>query len=108
MRKRKLSATDQKEYRQRHFAHRLTLLRCFTFRRAETFDWNSKGDFLRCAKDSALISVRLFLGAMGLKGHFDQTRKDFILIENTKLRNCRSYDDILIDQLGGELPDPSS
>ena len=45
---------------------------------------------------------------MGLKGDFNQTRKDFILIENTTLRNCRSDDDILIDQLGGELPDPGS
>ena len=62
----------------------------------------------RCSKDSALICIRLFLAAMGLKGHFDQKRKDFVLIENSKLRNCRDYDDILVDQLGGVLPDPTS
>jgi len=105
---RKLSTSEQREYRQRHFAHRLTLLRCYTSRRAAGFDWNTKGDLFRCAKDSALICIRLFLSAMGLKGHFDQKNKDFVLIENTKLRNCRGYDDILIDQLGGALPDPTS
>ncbi len=45
---------------------------------------------------------------MGLKGQFDRNRQDFILIENEKLRNHRNHDDILIDQLGGILPDPSS
>src|SRR5439155_2373631 len=71
-------------------------------------DWNSRGDLFRCAKDSALISIRLFLTAMGLRGHFDHSRKDFVLVEDAKLRNCRGHDDILIDQLGGQLPDPSS
>jgi hypothetical protein len=104
----KLLPDEQKDYRQRHFAHRLTLLRCFASRRANNFDWNSNGDLLRCAKDSALISVRLFLSAMGLKADFDPTRKDFVLVKNTALRNSRSDDDILIDQLGGELPDPGS
>jgi len=99
---------EQKDYRQRHFAHRLTLLHCFASRRVNNFDWNFKGDLFRCAKDSALISVRLFLSAMGLKGDFDQARKDFVLRKNTALRNCRKDDDILIDQLGGELPDPGS
>lgn len=105
---RQLSPNEQKKYRQRHFRHRLTLLRCYTHRRARGFDWNTKGDLFRCAKDSALISIRLFLSAMGLKGHFDQKSQDFTLIENTKLRNCRDCDDILIDQLGGTFPDPSS
>lgn len=105
---RNLSANEQKKYRQQDFAHRLTLLRCFTSRRAEGLDWNTKGDLFRCAKDSALISIRLFLSAMGLKGDFDQTRKDFVLIENAALRNRRGDDDILIDQLGGELPDSGS
>jgi hypothetical protein len=105
---RTLSPDDQKEYRQHHFAHRLTLLRCYSSRRAASFDWNTKGDLFRCAKDSALICIRLFLCAMGLKGHFDQKKKDFILVENNKLRTCRDYDDILIDQLGGTLPDPAS
>lgn len=104
---RQLSPNEQKEYRQRHFRHRLTLLRCYTHRRASGFDWNTKGDLFRCAKDSALISIRLFLSVMGLKGHLDQKSQDFILIENTKLRNCRDYDDILIDQLGGKFPNPS-
>ena len=45
---------------------------------------------------------------MGLKGHFDKTCNDFVLIENAKLRTSRSDDDILIDQLGGELPNPAS
>ena len=31
-----------------------------------------------------------------------------LLVENTKLKNCREYDDILVDQIGGKFPDPSS
>lgn len=105
---RTLSVDDQKEYRQRHFAHRLALLPYYSSRRAASFDWNTKGDLFRCAKDSALICIRLFLCAMGLKGHFDRKKETFILIENSKLRDRRDYDDILIDQLGGALPDPAS
>ena len=107
-RMRTLSPDEQREFRQKHLAHRLTLLRCYSSRRAEGFAWTTRGDLFRCAKDSALISIRLLLSAMGLKGYFDQKTKDFILIENTRLRNCRDYDDILIDQLGGELPDVNS
>ena len=105
---RQLSSNEQNDYRQRHFRHRLTLLRCYTHRRASGFDWNTKGDLFRCAKDSALISIRLFLSAMGLKGHFDQKSQAFILIENRELKNCPKRDDILIDQLGGTFPNPSS
>jgi hypothetical protein len=104
----KLPSSKQKNYRQRHFRHRLTLLRCFASRRANNFDWNSKGDLFRCAKDSALISIRLFLNSMGLRGDFDSARKDFVLKKDDKLRRNRRGDDILIDQLGGRLPDPRS
>jgi hypothetical protein len=105
---RQLSPSERKDFRQRHFAHRLTLLRCFTSRRGTHFDWNSTGDLFRCSKNSALISIRLFLSAMGLKGHFDQRRNDFILEEDERVRKYRRDDDILIDQLGGQLPDPRS
>ena len=46
---------------------------------------------------------------MGLKGYFDPRSTEILFWdENAKLRNCRDYDDILIDQLGGTLPNPSS
>jgi hypothetical protein len=47
------SSTEQQDCRQRHFRHNLTLLRCFSQRRRAGFDWKTKGDLFRCAKDSA-------------------------------------------------------
>jgi len=96
-----MTADEQRDYRQRHLRHRLTLLRSYSHRRATGFDWNGNGDLFRCAKDSALIAIRLFLSAMGLKGRKDQ---DFDLYQD----RAGGQDDVLIDQLGGTLPDPSS
>ena len=104
---RQLSSSEQQDYRQRHFRHRLTLLPCFSQRRRAGFDWNTKGDLFRCAKRPHFHSP--FFIAMGLKGYFDPRSTEILFWdENAKLRNCRDYDDILIDQLGGTLPNPSS
>jgi hypothetical protein len=100
---RPLDDQEKEAFRIGHLPHRLTLLRTFRDRQAE--NWQGKGDIYRCVKDSALISMRLFLDAMGLQGQYDETKGEYILRVNKKERRG---DDVWIDQLGGTLVDPDS
>jgi hypothetical protein len=98
-----LNDKEKEDFRERHLPHRLTLLRTFRDR-----DINQKGmgNVHRCLKDAALISIRLFLEAMGLNGRYDPTTDSYVLEERARER--RKPDDVWIDQLGGELVNPAS
>ena len=98
-----LDNQEKEVFRMEHLPHRLTLLRTFRDRQAE--NWQGRGDIYRCVKDAALISIRLFLDAMGLQGYYDDAKKEYILCVNRKERRG---DDVWIDQLGGQLVDPNS
>jgi hypothetical protein len=100
----KLTEAQKDDFFERHLRHRLTLLRAFQYRCKQEENsvpegerWRGRGDIYRCLKDSALISMRLLLEAMGLQGSCDNgTYK----LEQAK--QSRFDDDVRIDQLGGE------
>jgi hypothetical protein len=105
----KLTEKQKQDFFEGHLPHRLTLLRAFQYRCEQEENsvpegerWRDRGDIYRCLKDSALISMRLLLEAMGLQGTFDGT--GYELIRRTK---AIKTDDVRVDQLGGELVDPS-
>jgi hypothetical protein len=103
---RQLTLAEQEGFRKAHLPHRLTLLRTFRDRVKEKQQrkgiWQGEGDIYRCLKDSALISIRLFLEAMGLQGCCDTAKNSYLLT----MREGRRADDVWIDQLGGMLVDP--
>lgn len=81
----KLTTRKRNQFLTNHLAHRLILLRTFRERQKwfkEEYD-NKRhhGDLLRCAKDSALISIRLLTEAIGLKTWRDKTSNKFELID---------------------------
>jgi hypothetical protein len=110
-----LPNSTKEEFLTAHIAHRLTLLRTFR-ERQKCFELEMKapnnrlhGDLARCAKDSALISIRLLSGAMALRvlesskgsGTFNlYDHREKRIQEEKKRRN----DDIWINELGGILP----
>ena len=85
-----------------HLPHRLTLLRAFGHRRKPPAEWLGEGDIYRCLKDSALISTRLLLNALGLQGEKSKQKGSYFLVKH----RSKYPDDITIDLLGGELADP--
>jgi hypothetical protein len=110
-----LSDSKKEEFLKGHLAHRLTLLRTFRERQKWLEDEmnppNNRqyGDLARCAKDSALISIRLFSGAMALR--IFETPKNsgnFMLCDHRHKRvqdeKKRRDDNIWLDDLGGTLP----
>lgn len=102
----RLTLTDQQknEMFDAHLPHRLTLLRSFVYRKKASTAWAGEGDIYRCLKDSALISIRMLLNAMGLKGVFLRPTGPYLL----QRYQFREKDDVGIDQLGGKLVDPTS
>jgi hypothetical protein len=69
------------------------------------------GDLLRCSKDSALISIRLFTEALGLRVKFGKQAGKHVLsdkrdadFENYRKRIKKRFPDtVWMDDLGGEL-----
>jgi hypothetical protein len=98
----KLSDEEIGKFLDAHLPHRLTLLRTFRERKS-TVDIAGCGDIYRCLKDSALISIRLLLEAMGLKGHHEGGAYSLVPDPCPK-----KPDDVKIDLLGGEPVDPPS
>ncbi|MGA8479529.1 MAG: hypothetical protein WB696_16355 [Chthoniobacterales bacterium] len=98
----KLSNEQIEKFLGAHLPHRLTLLRTFRERKS-CVDVQGRGDIYRCLKDSGLIAIRLLLKAMGLQG-CQNGDGAYLLIKGAS----RAPDDVTIDQLGGELVDPSS
>jgi hypothetical protein len=101
-----LTVQERDDFFSAHLPHRLTLLRAFRDRQNWGGNWQGTGDIYRCLKDSALISIRLFLQAMGLKGKYDVTQQDYRLERRNP--SPRFLDDVYIDQLGGQLVDPAT
>jgi hypothetical protein len=99
----KLSKMQQEEFFEKHLQHRLTLLRAFRERKSWA-EGAGLGDIYRCLKDSALISIRLLLEAMGLCACYDKDTGRPTL----KIRTRREPDDVDIEQLGGGPVDPVS
>lgn len=68
------------------------------------------GDLARCAKDSALISIRLLCGAMALRAlPIPNNPAEFSVYDHREKRvqdeKNRRKDDIWINDLGGDLPE---
>jgi hypothetical protein len=108
-----LSDSEKKEFLKSHLAHRLTLLRTFKERqnwlKDEMNPPNNRrhGDLARCAKDSALISIRLLSGAMALRVLKTPGKSgNFALFDyrEKRVKDLRKDDDIWLDDLGGTLP----
>src|SRR5437899_1067887 len=99
MQKALLTQQQKSDFLNAHLRHRLTLLRTLRDRKAAGWSWDGMGDLYRCAKDSALISIRLLTGALGLRGEFDASKSDFVL----KSAPSPNADDVQVDQLGGQL-----
>lgn len=89
--------SDEKKEWLSHVQHRLTLLRTFRDRLKEG---PIEGDFHRCCKDSALISIRLLAEAMGLSLDKDQTK-----IEKRR-RGGKHADDVWFEDIGGCSVEP--
>src|SRR4051812_24714872 len=81
-----------------HIQHRLTLLRTFRDRLADSSP--VPGDYHRCCKDSALISIRLFVEALGLCCHptSDKLKK--------RSPQTKKDDDIWFEDIGGCSVEP--
>ncbi len=88
-----LDDQEKEEYFEKHFPHRLTLLRTFPNRHGRI--WTGEGDLYCCAKDSCLFAIRLWIDFFGLK-----SSDGSILIEN-KGRG----DDVKIEAFVGKLID---
>lgn len=90
-----LTSTEKEEFFDRHLPHRLTLLRAFRDRESWGGNWQGKGDIFRCLEESALISIRLFIEALGLEGKMDGPTYTI------KRRETWHVDDVWIEDLGG-------
>jgi hypothetical protein len=99
-----VTVQERDDFFSAHLPHRLTLLRAFRDRQSWGGNWQGTGDIYRCLKDCALISMRLFLQAMGFKGKYDGTQQYYKLERSNP--GTRRSDDVWIDQLGGQLVDP--
>jgi hypothetical protein len=91
-----LTPTEKDAFFERHLPHRLTLLRAFRDREDWGGDWRGRGDIFRCLEESALISIRLFIEALGLQGVV--TGSTYLI----KRRETWQVDDVWIEDLGGK------
>jgi hypothetical protein len=96
-----LTAQQKAEFFHKHLPHRLTLLRALRDRRNWGSDWRWIGDIYRSLKDCAIISIRLLLESIGLKGAYDNSKKDYILKE--VVSGAQHSDDVRINNLGGQI-----
>jgi hypothetical protein len=69
-----LGEQEKADFFNKHFPHRLTLLRTFRYRGLHlphgkcSMDWLRDGDLIRCAKDASIMAVRFWLEFFNLKG----------------------------------------
>lgn len=98
-----LSPTEIDKFIKLHIPHRLCLLLAFRQRQTWFYEEMKAGrlscDLLRCAKDSSLISVRLFARFLGirLKSGALLGATDSAFFENSRA------DDVFVDRLGGRF-----
>jgi hypothetical protein len=95
----KLDDIEKEIFLQKHLRHRLTLLRTLGARVESKFDFSSNGDIYRCIKDSNLISIRLLMDFLGIKGSLNNG--NFSLIEI--IVNNKNKNDIRIDEFNRKL-----
>lgn len=89
-----------------HIPHRLCLLLAFRERQRWFFEemraGRLSGDLLRCAKDTALISIRFFANFLGLR----LGKKDRKIIDTSKPESFfkgTGEDDVFVDRLCGNF-----
>ena len=88
-----LSEAQKTEFLDKHFRHRLTILRTLSKRVENGEIRNDDGSVYRCIKDCNLIAVRLLLDFLGLRGAMHGN--DFILETNHNKKN--KNDDVKIN-----------
>jgi hypothetical protein len=102
-----LSPEKVEEFFQRHIPHRLCLLLAFRERQKWFYEemraGRLSGDLLRCAKDSALISIRLFANFLGLRLKKSKEKYDLIDTSDPKFFDSPKDDDLFVDRLGGSF-----
>jgi hypothetical protein len=91
-----LTSAEKDDFFEKHLPHRLTLLRAFRYRESWGGDWQGKGDIFRCLEESALMSIRLFIEALGIQGMKDGSSC------TVAPRQCWQADDVWIEDLGGD------
>lgn len=77
----------------------------YGLRRKTNESYQDRGDIYRCAKDSNLIAVRLWLDFLGLKGV--RTASGLALQQSLRKTGQKYADDVMIDQFIGRLLVPS-
>jgi hypothetical protein len=102
-----LPSNRVEEFLQHHVPHRLCLLLTFRERQKWFYEEMSagrlSGDLLRCAKDSALISIRFFANFLGLRLKKKKQKYDLIDTSDADFFEPPKDDDVFVAQLGGSF-----